>query len=803
MDSKISNQQIMARRYIEEYDLERVVSEMLNSLVHEKSKTPIVYMIKYLAGLMTEDERKNHALQIPEPYPKGKPIVKFPVLPEKSNSLLKKYLTKPIWSAIKYNKTLNNGSIMNMIKLGETDATHPVGITLTDLDCINQFSSLIDPIVGDLHELINKTNNSLMKPKYYLTNYKASHLVDSSKVDTYFPFQSSINESIKSLRIEFSRNIENYSFSCSITKEKRESVEKIAKSAILTLSADEPLLKKGKYYEILAEDEINIIALLNDNNIRTDLLDSYLINSNMKMNWPDNRGIFVSDNRELIILINFIDHIKLIFTYPYVSNFTEVFNGAFNLVKNFERLVTFETHSNYGYITSCPSLFGAGLEMSAELKLKNLNSYSNFTSIIQTMKFDHHSFDASKMQLTVKAKFKLNFKSEYEYLQNFYTKLSALVSLDEDKVKAEALNTALRVFENNSGETAQAYKECYEEFNNKISATATTLNSILIDDIIKKEKQYGGIVMKENSDCYFFFDFLKSYISYSQKYDIIKAPHSSTNTELKEISDIRQDFKILNIKIVYRRNLSGIQFPSSRQFDGDKSKEMLLSKLMTAPFEDQVLLNLDKYLSEEAKYNKDYSQMVKENQGNHEVAKIFSAIAQNSVTFLAEALNKVTSQHTLKFDLINRYILILKYKSLSEVTIIINDVDHLRIEYQLNESNLSKESITNFIELIGYLDSQFEFLQDHNFGYYGSLPKFYGNGVSLSTDLLLRKLNSSKESIVGFIEKFNLTVEELDSDTGKTRLTSNRSLGISESDAIINFMLMVDEVIGSEDLLSK
>jgi protein-arginine kinase len=224
---------------------------------------------------------------------------------------------------------------------------------------------------------------------------------------------------------------------------------------------------------------------------------------------------------------------------------------------------------------------------------------------------------------------------------------------------------------------------------------------------------------------------------------------------------------------------------------------------MATPFEDQVLINLEKYLIEEAKYNKDYSQMVKENQGSHEVAKVFSAISQNSVTFLAETLNKLTSQQTLKFDLINRYVLILKYKSLTDVAVIINDVDHLRIEYQLNESNLTKESITNFIELTSHLDSQFDFLLDNHFGYYGSLPKFYGNGISLSADLLLRKLTLNKESMAGFIEKFNLTIEELDPDTGKTRIQTNRSIGISESDAIINFILMVDEVMDSEELLQK
>ena len=51
---KVSNQQLLAKKYIEENDLDRIISEMLNALVHERVKQPLVYMIKFLAGLMSE-----------------------------------------------------------------------------------------------------------------------------------------------------------------------------------------------------------------------------------------------------------------------------------------------------------------------------------------------------------------------------------------------------------------------------------------------------------------------------------------------------------------------------------------------------------------------------------------------------------------------------------------------------------------------------------------------------------------------------------------------------------------------------
>ena len=44
--NRVQNQQLQAKKYIEEHELEKIVSEMLNSVVYEKSKQPIIYMVK-------------------------------------------------------------------------------------------------------------------------------------------------------------------------------------------------------------------------------------------------------------------------------------------------------------------------------------------------------------------------------------------------------------------------------------------------------------------------------------------------------------------------------------------------------------------------------------------------------------------------------------------------------------------------------------------------------------------------------------------------------------------------------------
>ena len=143
--------QLIAKRYIEENDLERIISEMLNSLVHERVKQPLVYMIKYLAGLMTEEERKINGLIIPEPFPIGQPIAKYPYLSH--DCLLKKYLNKELFKDIKYLKTKENGSLNSIIKISESYPEDKIGCQIIDGDSINVFSDLYIPIIDDYHNI--------------------------------------------------------------------------------------------------------------------------------------------------------------------------------------------------------------------------------------------------------------------------------------------------------------------------------------------------------------------------------------------------------------------------------------------------------------------------------------------------------------------------------------------------------------------------------------------------------------------------------------------------------------------------
>ena len=117
-----------AEQILSQNNLEGVLAEMLNSLVYEKARNPEVYMIKYLASLLSKEDRIKNGIYVPDELPVTKPIVHFPS--EVKNEFLKKHLTKELWNLIKYNKT-KFGANINDVLCDEADGS---GIIIPDAD---------------------------------------------------------------------------------------------------------------------------------------------------------------------------------------------------------------------------------------------------------------------------------------------------------------------------------------------------------------------------------------------------------------------------------------------------------------------------------------------------------------------------------------------------------------------------------------------------------------------------------------------------------------------------------------------
>ena len=165
--------------YLKFHDLESLISEMTNSVVHSLDPNPIIYMIKYLTGLLTDEERAEYNINIDPPYPQGVPIVKFPNY--KCSNILSKYLTKNNWYDYKYIKTSFNNDINKLTHLSDYSKTDKIGIAIVDKDCLNSFNSLLEKIIYEVHDvneykktcdILFKIGNSpkLQKDIFYFSN---------------------------------------------------------------------------------------------------------------------------------------------------------------------------------------------------------------------------------------------------------------------------------------------------------------------------------------------------------------------------------------------------------------------------------------------------------------------------------------------------------------------------------------------------------------------------------------------------------------------------------------------------------
>jgi hypothetical protein len=115
-----------AESYLKDHHLLPIFSDMFNTLVSEKIRTPEVFMIKYLSSFLSKEELIKNGIHVPNTESKVVPLVKFPE--DTKNPLIKKYLTKQLWNSIKYNVTKFRGNINDVLE------DEIAGVTLTDGD---------------------------------------------------------------------------------------------------------------------------------------------------------------------------------------------------------------------------------------------------------------------------------------------------------------------------------------------------------------------------------------------------------------------------------------------------------------------------------------------------------------------------------------------------------------------------------------------------------------------------------------------------------------------------------------------
>ena len=734
--SSSSNKKHLYEEYMKKYDVEHLISEMANSLVHSLSPNPIIYMIKYLTGLLSDEERTENKIDIPPPYPQGVPIVNYP----------KKI--KENWPNYKYIKTRYNNNINNLTNLNDNSRTDKIGICLCDDDCLNCYSELLNNVIANVHDIKYEAN----KEYYDLSKFPKLKLNDEF-------FFENLKKNLNRIRFEFNRNVEGFTYN-NINKmngKLKEEFEQEIQNLIDDGLIDKNIKKLKNIYDFINKDELlqNELEWCKNARLSTD---SYYTDKE--------RTIFANDDFSIVICINFANHFKLILLGDKNNNnidFIKLFNEGVKIVKQISLAFQFFYSKQYGYITSDISLLGSGFRIASELNLNNINE-----DFIKKLNFDEYKIEGNSLYSY--KNYHLNERDEISFLMKYFTTLLGLIEYNNNNNNnIEKLN-----FNDDDNNISKAYNETYDELKNCLSCNGNLINDVLAPFLENKNYQ---IIFKDKFDYLTFFPFICKYINLSQNFNLNELNHINHPENARDIKEINNDIikKIISINITIRRNLKDFPFPLNSIY---KEKNHII---------------LDKIKEVVDKLN------FKENLAEFILLKDAQEIIKN---------NNLTIEHNNDLNKFNidtdfpDYRAIIKFNK-SNIFAIINDIDHIRIEYNLNnpkeDYDITKD-IYNLLKTLIDLNKLISFEYDDKFGFLTANPDYVGTGINAKAKIKLKNLKENE--IKDWIEDKKLyNYKEIENnDDGKIIEINNiQSVGLSETEILGNLMYDIKDIIENDN----
>ena len=141
--------------------------------------------------------------------------------------------------------------------------------------------------------------------------------------------------------------------------------------------------------------------------------------------------MFTTQEKDVVILVNFIDHLQLIVTAENNSDFATIYNYSKDLIQSFERNLKFDFDISYGYLNVNPLLIGSGLVVTSDITLKNLIKFNDFQKNVEHLNFDEVKIKNNS--LITKYFCKLCYVDDLKFTEDYYSKISGLINIDKDK----------------------------------------------------------------------------------------------------------------------------------------------------------------------------------------------------------------------------------------------------------------------------------------------------------------------------------------------------------------------------------
>lgn len=272
----------------------------------------------------------------------------LPSFPDACSSLLKKHLTEQVWKELAGQSTASAYSFQQAIRSGIEHTDSGVGVYAGDEESYHLFAPLLMPIIQEYH------------------GSAGSHPEADFSVDELPSVSSAAQTRVLSTRIRVGRNLAGFPLGAAISRAQRLEVEKKICDALANL----PPSIQGKYHSVAsmsAEQNKDLIArhLLFKNE------DRFMASANLMRNWPEGRGLFLSQDESFSAWVNEEDQLRII-ALKQGGDVKEVFALLAEGVTALSQRLTFLFSDELGYLASCPTNLGTSMRASVHMTLTKL-----------------------------------------------------------------------------------------------------------------------------------------------------------------------------------------------------------------------------------------------------------------------------------------------------------------------------------------------------------------------------------------------------------------------------------------------
>jgi len=326
--------------------------------------------------------------------PDGVSPAEMPDLSKHSNFMAETLVKNPeIYETLKDKKTSGGITLAQCMKTGVDNPGHPhiktVGLVACDEESYEVFKELFDPVISARH-------GGYAPEAKQPTNMRLEELSDTD-IDPEGKY-------VLTTRVRTGRSVKGFELPPTISFEKRRELEALCVKGLMSMEGD----LKGDYFPLNGsksygpkpegmpvekEEELRTMG-----NLFQEPDSTLLLASGMGRHWPDGRGVFHNDGKNLFVWVGEEDHLRIVSMQgdrkkctPEGKQIKEVTARFMRACTEVEKVLkangsAFMHNDHLGWVLTCPSNLGTGLRAGTMVMLPKMSARDDWKPLLKAMK---------------------------------------------------------------------------------------------------------------------------------------------------------------------------------------------------------------------------------------------------------------------------------------------------------------------------------------------------------------------------------------------------------------------------------